>query len=215
MRGQTGRTRFSTLRRYPSRGPSPLLPRLVSWSGLKTHPPREDCTLISGFFASQDTGLGGSSPIFASADFNPFNDRAPLAFQGFVNLFMNGNVRKGVPQLTLGIVASVISAGSVFGKGGGIIISEGRLTKILEAHTAGGVLSAGKSLFNASEDVTSLVRAAESTAPVAQAGGRFERVVDAGRIIGTDRDTGYAPTSIYTVITDSSDQLITAFPGRP
>jgi RHS repeat-associated protein len=97
---------------------------------------------------------------------------------------------------------------------GGIIISAARLTKVLQAHTDGGLLSAGKSLFNAGEDVEALIQGARSTGAVAQAGGNFERVVDAGRIIGTDRTTG-AATSIYTVITDSAGNMITAFPGRP
>ncbi|MGD0164036.1 MAG: RHS repeat-associated core domain-containing protein [Candidatus Sulfotelmatobacter sp.] len=97
---------------------------------------------------------------------------------------------------------------------GGIIVSAARLTKVLQAHTEGGLLSAGKSLFGAGEDVGALIQAANSTPAVAQAGGNFERIVDAGRIIGTDRATG-AATSIYTVITDSSGNMITAFPGKP
>jgi hypothetical protein len=49
---------------------------------------------------------------------------------------------------------------------------------------------------------------------VQQAGGNFQRVVEAGRIIGIDRATGQ-PTSIYTVITNAADDLITTFPGVP
>lgn len=59
-----------------------------------------------------------------------------------------------------------------------------------------------------------LINAADAVRPVAQRGGNFERVVDAGRTIGIDRATGQ-PTSIYTVITNSADQLVTAFPGLP
>jgi len=72
----------------------------------------------------------------------------------------------------------------------------------------------GKSIFNAGEDVEVLINAAESASPMRQAGGNFERVVDAGRTIGTDRHTG-APTSIYTVITRPNGNLVTAFPGKP
>jgi RHS repeat-associated protein len=97
----------------------------------------------------------------------------------------------------------------------GISILEGRLTKVLEAHTAGGILATGaKSLFDNPEEVRGLIEAAGSASPVRQAGGNFERVVDAGRIIGTDATTGLR-TSVYTVITDTSGNLVTAFPGLP
>jgi hypothetical protein len=71
-----------------------------------------------------------------------------------------------------------------------------------------------KSIFNAGENIQGLIKAAEGTAPVRQATGNFERVVDAGRPIGIDRATG-APTSTYTVITKPNGDLISAFPGKP
>jgi RHS repeat-associated protein len=49
-------------------------------------------------------------PTFTSADFNPMNDRAPLAFQGFVNLFLNGDVRRGGPQLTVGLLPNALGS---------------------------------------------------------------------------------------------------------
>lgn len=113
------------------------------------------------------------------------------------------------PEIKLGMVTPTGGLGA-----GGIEVTAARLTKVLEAHTAGGVLSAGKSLFAAGENVESLIQAANSTSRVAQAGGNFERIVDAGRTIGVDRATG-AATSIYTVITDSADRMITTFPGKP
>jgi hypothetical protein len=60
-----------------------------------------------------------------------------------------------------------------------------------------------------------LVAGAEGVQAVKQAVGRnFERVVDAGRAIGVDRATGQA-TSIYTVITNIRNELVTMFPGIP
>lgn len=47
-----------------------------------------------------------------------------------------------------------------------------------------------------------------------QVSGRLAYTVDAGRTIGIDRTTGVG-TSIYTVITDATGNLITAFPGLP
>jgi len=84
---------------------------------------------------------------------------------------------------------------------------------VLDRHVIGGVLSKGKSLFAAGEDVQALIKAAESVTPTASRR-YFVRVVDAGRIIGTDRATGTA-TSMYTVVTDASGELITAHPGLP
>src|SRR3546814_15059649 len=72
----------------------------------------------------------------------------------------------------------------------------------------------GKSVFNAGEDVATLVQNAGGAPRVQQAGGHFERAVDAGRMIGIDRATGQ-PTPVYTVITNAANDLITGFPGRP
>ncbi len=47
-----------------------------------------------------------------------------------------------------------------------------------------------------------------------QTNGNFSRIVDASRNIGIDRTTG-TPTSIYSIITDKSGNLVTAFPGTP
>jgi hypothetical protein len=86
---------------------------------------------------------------------------------------------------------------------------------VLDRHFAGGVKSAGKSLFSSGLDLRDLILKAQSVPPVKQAtGNNFERIVDAGQIIGIDRVTGL-PTSIYTVITNAAGQLVTTFPGRP
>jgi RHS repeat-associated protein len=95
-----------------------------------------------------------------------------------------------------------------------IHITPGGLKHVLDRHTLGGVLNVGKSVFNAGEDISSLIKAGESVNAVKQAGGTLERVVDAGGVIGTDRATG-GPTSVYTVITRSNGDLVTAFPGKP
>lgn len=85
------------------------------------------------------------------------------------------------------------------------------LLHVLGRHTGGNVQ---KSAFDDAAELTGLVKAAESVSPIPQAGGNLERVVDAGRTIGTDVTTGQ-PTSVYTVITNPSGELVTAFPGRP
>jgi hypothetical protein len=77
-----------------------------------------------------------------------------------------------------------------------------------------GLAVAGKSTFNAGENLVTLIKAAESVEPTLQSNGNLQFIVDAGRAIGTDRNTGL-PTTIYTVITDTARNLVTAFPGLP
>src|SRR3546814_7902921 len=101
-----------------------------------------------------------------------------------------------------------------FGASKAINVTARGLAHVTARHTAGGARIAGKSVFNAGEDVATLVQNAGGAPRVQQAGGNFERAVDAGRMIGIDRATGQ-PTSVYTVITNAANDLITAFPGRP
>jgi RHS repeat-associated protein len=92
-----------------------------------------------------------------------------------------------------------------------IKVSWGRLLHVLALHT-GGV--ANKSFFGDAAEIASLIKAAESVTAVPSVGGRFVRTLDAGRTVGTDITTGQ-PTSVYTVVTDSNGELVTAFPGSP
>lgn len=96
----------------------------------------------------------------------------------------------------------------------GIQVSGSSLRHVTDRHTAGGTMTAGKSVFNSGEDVGALIRNAASASPTQEPNGRLCRVVNAGRNIGVDRATG-AQTSTYTVITTESGQLVTAFPGLP
>src|SRR5215469_13430561 len=93
-------------------------------------------------------------------------------------------------------------------------ITEKGLKHIAERHVPGGARTAGKSIFNAGEDIRGLLQAGENTNPVQQLGGNFQRVIDAGREIGIDRATG-AATQLYTIITNAAGDVITAFPGLP
>jgi RHS repeat-associated protein len=96
-----------------------------------------------------------------------------------------------------------------------INVTEKGLAHVLERHVAGGALATGnKSIFAAGENLPALIRGAGSVAPTVQSTGRLAYTVDAGRIIGIDRATG-AGTSVYTVITEATGELVTAFPGIP
>jgi len=95
-----------------------------------------------------------------------------------------------------------------------INVTERGLQHVVERHIPGGLQSAGKSVFSAGEDISALIRQAQSVTPTQQAGGNLQRIVNAGKTIGIDRATG-KPTSVYTVITNKSGDLITTFPGKP
>jgi hypothetical protein len=75
------------------------------------------------------------------------------------------------------------------------------LSHVLERHTINGAKSLGRSVFSEGKNIEELIKASEKVQPIQQGSGNLERVVDAGRTVGIDRNTG-APTSIYTVITD-------------
>ena len=90
-----------------------------------------------------------------------------------------------------------------------------RLEHVFERHTSAGAMSIGKSTFNSGEDVVQLIQQGTQQPIVKQiSGSNFERIYDLGRNIGVDRATGQQ-TSIMTVITNKSGNLITAFPGQP
>jgi hypothetical protein len=96
-----------------------------------------------------------------------------------------------------------------------IKITERGLTHVLDRHVADGALSANKSLFADDVVITRLIADADAVVPVIQPrNGNLAYIVDAGRTIGVDRTTN-AGTSIYTVITRPSGELVTAFPGLP
>jgi hypothetical protein len=111
-------------------------------------------------------------------------------------------------------VATVVGMADGEGEAVGVIkIGEKQLAHVVERHAAGS-LAENASKFAAGEDIPALIKGAEGTAR-AEAGraGTFQRIVNAGRAIGTDLEKEV--THIYTVITDEVDNLITAHPGVP
>ena len=89
------------------------------------------------------------------------------------------------------------------------------MTNVTERHTVNSIAKyAGKSKFNAGEDIGQLIRDSTQQPMVPQKNGNFARTFDVGRRIGIDRTTGQA-TSTVTVITRPDGTLVTAHPGRP
>lgn len=95
-----------------------------------------------------------------------------------------------------------------------INISSSGLQHVIDRHTVGGTDNTNKSVFFNGQDIKQLIADAEKYSAVRQANGNLQRIVNARHNIGIDRTTGN-PTSTYTVITDESNELITAFPGLP
>jgi len=96
---------------------------------------------------------------------------------------------------------------------GKLILTEKRLIHIRERHFTGGGFK-NKSVFLDEIDIFELVRKAEKISPNLQRGGNFEWIVNAGKVIGVDRSTKL-PTTQYTIISHSSGEVITLFPGKP
>ena len=98
---------------------------------------------------------------------------------------------------------------------GPINITADRLGHVISEHTVGGANTAGKSIFNAGENIVNLIKQGTQQVIEKQAfGNNFQRVFDAGRNIGVDRVTGQQ-TSLMTIITNRAGTMITAFPGVP
>lgn len=95
-----------------------------------------------------------------------------------------------------------------------IAVSSSRMEHVINRHTINGIDSAGKSIFFEGENIEKLIKKAENAISTKQNGGNYERIIEADRNIGMDVSTGNT-TKIYTVITDSENNLVTVFPGRP
>lgn len=96
-----------------------------------------------------------------------------------------------------------------------INLTEKGMAHTIQRHAAGGPAKfAGKSKFNAGENIEELIRSGTQQPMVRQPNGNFARTFDVGREIGFDRNAG-GPTSVMTIITRPNGNLVTAFPGRP
>jgi len=84
---------------------------------------------------------------------------------------------------------------------------------ILSEHFPGGGRTAGKSVFNAGEDLDALIALAADAKPRRERNGRDKRVADAGRAIGADGRSG-KPVRTVVVIAEPDGEVVTAYPGR-
>jgi RHS repeat-associated protein len=168
--------------------------------------------------ATHDT-IGAGADLFTG---NPRRGARELAkgaalavvFAGFAAIATGHKMWGGVKKF-LGVPCQQAASGGARLLNPPINITGKGLKHTLERHAAGGAARfAGKSKFNAGEDIAALIRSGTQQPMVRQANGNFARTFDVGREIGFDRNVG-GPTSIMTIITRSNGDLVTAFPGRP
>lgn len=129
----------------------------------------------------------------------------------------------GIAALGAGAVSAISFGSLAMASGAPIVVGARALEHATARHAAGTVPLASK--FLSGESIRGLVEASQSVAPVAQnSGGNFARVVDAGRLVGSalvrlppgvQGPINSIPTSVYTVITNANNHLVTAFPGLP
>jgi RHS repeat-associated protein len=95
----------------------------------------------------------------------------------------------------------------------GINVTEDGFIHVMQRHYPRSGMFLGKSKFTISvREIVDMIKNSAQVPKVLQRGGNFQRVVDAGRIIGVDAITGEA-TSKFTIITNKAGDLITSFPG--
>jgi len=105
-------------------------------------------------------------------------------------------------------------------EGGALLNEEIKITEegfahIIERHYPRSGMWLDKSKFTISaREIVGLIKNSAQVPKLLQRGGNFQRVVNAGRIIGIDVTTGKA-TSYFTIITNKVGEVVTAFPGLP
>lgn len=95
-----------------------------------------------------------------------------------------------------------------------INITEQGMAHVIDRHVADVAKFADRSKFDVAVDLVRLIREGTQMPMLRQANGNFARIFKAGKVIGIDRATGEA-TSTLTIITGPTGNLITMFPGRP
>lgn len=147
---------------------------------------------------------------------DPFTMLGPGLIRGLVGKLAVSAAEKIVEKTTLSIVENIAEEQVPKLLAPAINIAEDRLVHTLERHTINGITRwAGKSKFLVSSEdaVKDLIHKAAQLPAIRQTtGANFQRVVNAGKDIGIDMTTKRT-TSFYTVITDASNNFITAFPG--
>jgi hypothetical protein len=94
-----------------------------------------------------------------------------------------------------------------------IIITTDRLQHVIDRHNFDSKFD-NVSKFNKGENIVELIKSSVNQPTINQTKNVLQRTFDVGRNIGIDRATKM-PTSILTVITNTSNKLITSFPGKP
>jgi NADPH:quinone reductase-like Zn-dependent oxidoreductase len=126
----------------------------------------------------------------------------------------------GVVAAASGIASAVggaaVEDAAVVTGNNAIDISEDAFEHVIEGHTEAGADTAGNSIFNGdAQDVANLIQNSQTSNGVVQLeyNGNIAYVNNTSDIVGYSSSGQY--TTVYTVVTDSSGNLVTAFPGVP
>lgn len=154
---------------------------------------------------------GGSATEVINNAGNPTSVAADSLLGGLFGSVARPSIRPGVSQLTPPAIGPAGNPGAFTSP---INLTTKGTFHVLARHFPGGTKTAGKSIFNSGESIPDLVAVSQRVAPATQANTNLVRIVDAGRVVGTDVATGQ-PTSIYTVVTTWTGDLVTMYPGFP
>ena len=174
-------------------------------------------TGVATFLAHAQLSDAGAEHDAVDAHAQSTGERVSKGGLGSVQLFLSAVGLGGLGKAAAGNAVQATTKAAAQGvplAQRGINLTPRGVSHVLQRHVPGGSKSAGKSLFGAAEDLPGLISQAEEATATLQPNGNFQRVIDAGRPIGIDRASGL-PTSLYTVITNAADDLVTAFPGLP
>jgi hypothetical protein len=148
---------------------------------------------------------------------DPFTGLGPGLIRGLVGKLTLAATEKVLEKAALNVVEDVVEEKLPLLLAQAINVTNKGLLHTLERHTINGVkkwMGKSKFLVSSEDAVRELIQRATQIPGVKQANGNIQRIVNAGKDIGIDMATK-SKTSIYTVITDASNNLVTAFPGVP
>ncbi len=121
-------------------------------------------------------------PVVTTADLNPFNGRAPLAFQGFVNLFLNGQFMRGGTQLLLGLGGAAVLSGFSFEEAGEAAPSAGQVAqaeRVLQSRGRAGVEKAIRSLEDRIAEHEAKLGSSQYTSSISRELRNFKQLLNA------------------------------------
>jgi len=156
-------------------------------------------------------GWGIFNSIMAVADVVTLGGASAI-IKGGVKTIVKVGIKEGAEEVAEELVTKTTTR---FLLNEGINITEDGFVHVMQRHYPRSGMFLNKSKFSVSvREIVDLIKNSAQVPKVLQRNGNFQRIVDAGRIVGIDAITGQA-TSKFTIITNKAGDLITSFPGLP